>query len=132
MKAFRLVVALAVFAAVAGCRHQSVVREVPPSSFSLKIERTDKGIAAQCIEGCRWNTLTVDCAACVHRIDAAGVGPAWKAGDPAVTFAFNLQEFEGKFVATSIKGTAWTKLSWSCGLVSCSASLDASGVTTGS
>ena len=129
MKTLRLVALMAVLAELAACHQQNISKTVAPASFSMKIERTDNGITAQCTKGCRWTSVSADCAGCVHRIDATGIGPASKVEDPEVVFAFNLQEFEGKLVATSIKGTAWTKLSWSCGRALCSARLDETGVS---
>ena len=129
MKTLRLVASLAVFAGLGACHQQTISKTIAPASFSMRIERTDKGIAAQCTQGCRWTSVTADCAGCVHRIDATGIGPASQVEDPEISFAFNVQEFEGKLVATSIKGTAWTKLSWSCGRALCSARIDESGVT---
>lgn len=129
MKSLRLVASLAVFAGLVACHRQTVSNRITPASFSLSIERTDKGIAAQCTQGCRWISLTASCAGCVHRIDAAGVGPASQAEDREISFSFNVQELEGQFVATSIKGTAWRKLSWTCAQPSCSARIDGSGVS---
>jgi hypothetical protein len=129
MKTFRLVVSLAVFAGLGACHHQTISKTTAPVSFSMRIERTDKGIAAQCTQGCLWTSVAADCAGCVHRIDATGIGPASQVEDPEVSFAFNVQELEGKLVATSIKGTAWTKLSWNCGRALCSAHIDERGVT---
>ena len=129
MKTLRLVALIAVLVELAACHQQNISKTVAPASFSMKIERTDSGITAQCTKGCRWTSVSADCAECVHRIDATGIGPASKVEDPQVVFAFNLQEFEGKLVATSIKGTAWTKLSWSCGRALCSARLDETGVS---
>lgn len=131
MNAFRFVASVMVFAGLGACHQQPISKTIAPASFSMRIERTENGIAAQCSEGCRWTSVTADCAGCVHRIDATGIGPASKLDDPEVSFAFNLQEFEGKLVATSIKGTAWTKLSWSCGATLCSARLNRSGVSLG-
>jgi len=129
MKTLRLVASLSLFAGLAACHKQTVSNTIAAASFSIKIERTDQGIAAQCTQGCRWTSVTANCAGCVHRIDATGIGPASQVEDPEVAFAFNVQELEGKLVATSIKGTAWTKLSWSCGHALCSAHIDESGVT---
>jgi hypothetical protein len=129
MKTFRLVASLAVFAGLVACHRETDTNRITPASFSLSIERTDKGIAAQCTEGCRWISVTADCAGCVHRIDAAGIGSASQIVDPEISFAFNVQEFEGKLVATSIKGTAWRELSWTCDLPSCSARIDGTGVS---
>jgi hypothetical protein len=131
MKTIRLVALMAVFAGLAACHQQNISKPIAPASFSMRIERTDNRIAAQCTKGCRWISVSADCAGCVHRIDASGIGSASTAEDPEVFFAFNLQEFEGKLVATSIKGTAWTKLSWSCGRASCSARVDETGVSPG-
>ena len=129
MKILRLVALMGVLAELGACHQQNISRTVAPVSFSMTIERTDNGITAQCTRGCRWTSVTADCAGCVHRIDATGIGPASKVEDPEVVFAFNLQEIKGKLVATSIKGTAWTKLSWSCGPALCSARLDETGVS---
>ena len=131
MKSHRLLAPLALLAASAACHQQHVGRIAAPASFSMRVERTDKGIAAQCATGCYWTAVTASCAGCVHRIDASGIGAASDIDDPEVAFAFNLQELEGKFVATAIKGTAWTRLSWACGNTSCSARLDESGVSPG-
>jgi hypothetical protein len=129
MTNLRLVTLMAALAVLAGCHRQNISNTVTPASFSMTIERTDSGIAAQCSKGCRWTSVTADCAGCVHRIDATGIGQGSSAEDPEVLFAFNLQESEGKLVATTIKGTAWTKLSWSCGRAFCSARLDETGVS---
>jgi len=91
MKTFRLVASLAVFAGLVACHRETDTNRITPASFSLSIERTDKGIAAQCTEGCRWISVTADCAGCVHRIDAAGIGSASQIVDPEISFAFNVQ-----------------------------------------
>jgi hypothetical protein len=131
MKTVGLVASLVVFAGLGACHQQTISKTTPPASFSMRIDRTDKGIAAQCTQGCRWTSVTADCAGCVHRIDATGIGPASQVEDPETSFAFNVQDFDGKLVATSIKGTAWTKLSWSCSRALCSAHIDESGVSPG-
>ena len=129
MKTLRLVASLAVFPGLVECHRQAVSNRITPASFSLSIERTDKGIAAQCTQGCRWISVTANCAGCVHRIDAAGIGAPSQVEDPEVSFAFDVQELEGQLVATSIKGTAWTRLSWTCAQPSCSARIDGFGVS---
>lgn len=130
MKTLRLVALLALFSGLGACHKQTISNTVgTPASFSMTIDRTDNGITAHCTQGCRWTSVTADCAGCVHRIDATGIGPTSQANDPEVAFAFDVQELEGKLVATSIKGTAWTKLSWTCGRTLCSAHINGSGVT---
>jgi|SRR5690242_5433755 len=132
MKIIRLAAWFTAFLGIGACDHHKTSPQPPAlSSFSMTIEPTDSGITAKCTKGCRWTSVSANCAGCIHRIDAAGIGPVLKVDDPEISFAFNLQEFDGKLVATRVKGTAWTKLSWSCGRTACAAQVDETGVNTG-
>jgi hypothetical protein len=101
----------------------------PRASFSLVLESTRTGWAAQCDSGCRWRQLSFDCRqACGAVIDADGVVTLAAARRDSTAFRFVVEHTPTGVRAIARSGTAWQALSWDCGAESCRARVDQRGV----
>ena len=97
----------------------------PNAHFQIAFRRTASGYDAECASGCRWTALSFECGdTCRAVIDEGGVrvGAETKDGDPV--FAFRFQRTATGFELTSLGGTGWEDLAWSCGLLPCTAHVD--------
>lgn len=102
----------------------------PASHFRIAFTRTTAGYTAECASGCKWTALAFECGdECTALIDESGVriGTEAKIGDPV--FAFRFHRTADGFRLVSLGGTGWTDLSWGCGVFSCTAHVDESGVS---
>ena len=125
--------ALAVLGVVSVPRPAALVAPVGRRSteqhFSLVLERTDRGWAAQCDSGCAWTKLTMACLGCTVRVTDQGVGPAVLRGPHADRFAFTVRGAGLGWAATGQRGVRWKALRWKCGGGACRARIDETGVT---
>jgi hypothetical protein len=104
-------------------------RTASDAHFSLVLERTARGWRAQCDRGCRWTKLSMACLGCVVRINAAGVGPAWRAETDTAGFAFTIKRTRAGWAAKGIRGLRWRTLDWTCTAGACRARIDETGVS---
>jgi hypothetical protein len=129
MRPHALAAALAALVLAAGCR-SGRSREPAPTSFAMIVERSASGWRVQCERGCRWTEVSMQCAGCEVRLDAAGIA---RADAPAAAgtagFAFVLSAADRGWAARGVRGVRWTALSWTCGGAVCRGRLDESGVS---
>jgi hypothetical protein len=120
---------LSVFLA-AGChKTRSAATPAPGGHFALILEHSATGWAAHCEAGCLWTDVSMSCAGCEVRLDAAGIGRAYPSEAPATGFAFVLSGAGGGgWTARGIQGVNWRSLSWNCGAATCRARLDENGL----
>jgi hypothetical protein len=103
---------------------------VDDSKFRLELTPTATGYRAVCETGCRWESLSFDCAADCHAvIDANGVYPQATTKQGEAEFAFHLQRIGSGWRAESLGGTGWLSLGWSCGAAGCAARVTDHGVS---
>ena len=101
-----------------------------PADFRVVIDHDQHRWTATCEEGCAWRTIIYGCASdCSVLLDAYGVKAGIEEPAEESAFAFLLSPTESGWAAVSVRGTAWTKLSWGCSrLRACEARVDESGV----
>jgi hypothetical protein len=120
------------FMIVAGTLMLGGVRPVLPTSsaFQLTVARTRVGFHMKCVKGCAWSELSVSCAAgCPVVVDSLGVSTDTSTEDRTPGFAIVLHRAAHGWSATSIRGTAWSRVSWGCAVGRCPARLNALGVS---
>ena len=103
-----------------------------PLHFSIILERDGRTWRAACETGCTWDSLTA------HKpwflssrvlIDETGVHTSGATPDSSVTFAFRVTADGSRgWTATTVKGTAWRVLSFTCPSTSCRARITEVGV----
>lgn len=115
-----------------GCASTRAVQShsSPLPSFSVVVTTIPNGWAARCDSGCQWRAASFKCATeCDANVDANGFVTIWAPRTQPSAFSFRLAHSGNGFRATSQIGTAWRTLNWGCRVESCSARVDAHGVS---
>jgi hypothetical protein len=104
---------------------------VPESHFSLVLEHSSSGWAAQCKAGCRWKEVTMTCGGCTIRLDVAGISELRATHRKADGFEFTVSRTSEGLAAEAVAGARWTSLTWGCKEGTCRARIDETGVRRG-
>ena len=95
----------------AGSTHSAV-----PAHFQIEIIPAKAGFTAHCATGCRWTSLSFDCASdCNTVIDQMGVYTSATTKQSDASFAFHFHLTAKGWALESLGGTAWKSLSWDGG-----------------
>ena len=124
----RILAVLVVLAAVIGLSRAIPARAA--SFFDITVALDGERWTVDCDKGCAWTRVSYACAGpCSVVVDSRGISDARDRRNDEVAFAFQLDRTERGWSATSVTGTAWTRLAWGCGpFRECKARVDASGV----
>lgn len=98
--------------------------------FEMVLTPTANGYAADCLTGCRWQSLSFECDNdCVAVIDANGVSLPATEKQGEAEFAFRFHRLPNGWQMESLGGTGWQTLGWGCGTGSCAARVTERGVS---
>ena len=100
------------------------------ATFAMTLERSASGWSATCSRGCAWSTVGLTCShECEAIITASGIQSHRSPGLEKEAFAFVVESAGDGVRATSIAGTLWSKVSWTCNAVPCVEQMTESGVS---
>lgn len=106
-------------------------QQLPVAAFSVSLEVRPNGWSARCDSGCTWREVSFECrTACDAIVDANGLVTAAELRPLPTTFMFIVARSGDRIEASARRGTAWSRLSWTCDREPCRARIDGYGVST--
>ena len=125
----RRMLALAMLALPLGLAASAAEPRSVPGDFSLILDYTATGWAAECEVGCTWKAAFSCESACNALVDSRGLVTLGEIRPPDPKFAFVIEHTRIGVRARARSGAAWITVSWGCRQEPCRARITEAGVT---